>query len=301
MGSHGEHDDVSDDGDEHSVEHDDSDAGRSPSEISDNEYISVGEQEVGRGEQEVGRGEPEVGRGEPEFSCNGGAVLPAAMHGLVLPAANIVNYEGNDATSSSTVRDSVTDYFPSDRAELFTWHPNRIWNAFVQFLAQLPEFSHRRTRLQGKGFHGAALLQQWARSGEAAECVTKTYSEEKKRGKRVLCQVIVWVLPGTSYRMSLPHVTRVWNNLEENDKNLWCLIGRLRNDCDIGEKINEVLQSSAQRLCSPQPIAVAESKDEAADRQMKFVGHGFQLAYNTKVGMDCPDVIKAVQSGKKGV
>ena len=36
MGSHGEHDDVSDDGDEHSVEHDDSDAGRSPSELRDN-------------------------------------------------------------------------------------------------------------------------------------------------------------------------------------------------------------------------------------------------------------------------
>ena len=202
-----------------------------------------------------------------------------------------------------------SDFFPSDPQEIWTWHPNRVCAAFVQYLAN--KVSERRskkrsTRIVQKAFDPIATILAWtSRPGMVPfHCGA---SRQRYANGRSCFRKVLRVVTGMTVKALMPKVLATWKRLSYEERMQWCCMHRICSHKDMRVYLPELkeLQCPDERgsFGEMHDGEGAERESESipsSEREKKWGGYGFIVTYNTKLGQDDPAVIRVVHSGVKG-
>ena len=204
---------------------------------------------------------------------------------------------------------TVYDYLPTDLSEILTWHPNRLCASLVEYMAiKLDRCSalKRRRRHSVKTFDPVATLSAWTQCPGTTPPNAPTSGKERKAGLKFFLKMV-----GRLSRTSARNIADVgyaqWKRLTLEERNQWSLLCRILSDERILELVPDLTSrlpttwllgndSGSQKPSEP----FAGTKDGKVEDDKPHLGYGFVATYNTDLGLDDSEVIKAVQSGATG-
>ena len=191
-------------------------------------------------------------------------------------------------------------FIPENKAELLSWHPNRVRATVVAELHRRVEHMKPR-RSKAKTFEPLIALRNIYRP----PCGETKYTKQMRRDDgghntsrdlyfRVLN--IITAVPIRSVRVS--HAKK-WRDTSAADKAEWMLLARIIKHPRIAPVIDFPQIDRFRKRTETGTFCMGpEAKGD--EKNMEFQGYAFTLTYNTDLGCGEADVIKLIQCGKTG-
>lgn len=191
---------------------------------------------------------------------------------------------------------SIQDVFPSPRAEVASWHPNRVLMTVGQLLysRMAQQYRNRRCRVK-RSQNPYQELRSWIRTGivatqDSVDCAAR------KHGRDVYRRVVAAICGMTARQVSKMS-SAMWRTTNRDQVDAWARMAALFDQAEVKpflhglvsgeEKTNKCRQKRQQAV-----------KD--ADANYVVHGYGFSLCYNTTLGQNDTQVIKLLQTKIKG-
>ena len=183
---------------------------------------------------------------------------------------------------------------PDNEQEVLTWHPNRLRATLAAELQRrVQHLTPRRSRK--KTFEPLdALRNIFEKPGGDTEFDCSAV--DRTRGRDLYFSLLN-IITGLGVRDLRVSSGRAWNQASKGDRAAWYVLHRVVHHSRIAPVICFPHGCSGRR-----PRQEAQSSDGVAGKKkvLEWTGYAFSLCYNTDLGTNDPDVIKLIQSGKKG-
>ena len=203
---------------------------------------------------------------------------------------------------------SLDEHLPTDRNEIMSWHPNRLCAALVQFVASRVDQTgeaKRRRRLQGKTFDPVATVLAWTNAPGTTPASAPISGTDRKNARRFFVKVLGRLLQRPQ-RALTEDSNRLWRPLRAEERNQWSCLQRIVIHERVQPRVTELTEDISRNwlqlpTAATRTVLSADQQEGQKTREEGAkVGYGYVVTYNTKLGQDDPEVIKAVQSGATG-
>ena len=243
-------------------------------------------------------------RSQSQFGNGGNAVVGSSTPHWSPSQANAPCASGSSGDAVEDVS-ALALFLPTEADEIAQWHPNRIWEAVVHFVASRiedPKDLKPLRRLRSKACDPIRTLRVWAQTSEPfGGLATGTYAQ-RMAGKRFFVKILS-VTCSQSHRKVQAQADAMWQKLVHPDQYQWTRLRMIVMEPAVAPHVPELSEQPHVRPDSadadPSSKRARTTNDDTTSQRAK-TGYGFVITYNSTLGQDNPEVIKAVQSGVKG-
>ena len=151
------------------------------------------------------------------------------------------------STSTSPLQNLALDiFFPAERQQIMTWHPNRLYFAVTHLLCQrLSRERPCKRRMRGKTKEPLRILQD--RSSPGGPTFQTKFSARQRIYGRDFWTRVICVLTRRSVREVRQSTQHLWETLSNGGKDSWAQLAELFKLAEVQRCGREFLPASAPR------------------------------------------------------